>query len=105
MTGPVITRAEMRAFVLALMDVETKDWWLAVILDLPTPVRMLINCAMRYDDGPHGEMVECLSAAADLLRPRWTREEAEQAWEVAHDQSEWRSGDERVIRMITGEEP
>jgi len=124
MTGPVLSRAEQRAFVLALADVPEHLWWTHVVKrHMPTPVfGLVMHAAGREASGHHEEARECLIAAADLLRPRWTREEAEEALEDVHsafmgqhpvtgwpdrhlarEQSAMRH--EHVVRMITGEEP
>ena len=110
MTGQTLTRAEQRAFVLALLDVEPRDWWWDVVHALPSPIRTLIaGSSDYYDSVPYDR--ECLLAAADLLRPRWTREEAESAalnlpmLLALGSPAEQMRAYERVIRMITGEEP
>ena len=96
MTGPVLSRAEQRAFVLALLDVPVEFWWWHVSHRmLPMPVHALLSCACRHDEDVRRE---CLLAAADLLRPRYSWDEADEAarGNVPHVQ---------VVRMITGEEP
>jgi hypothetical protein len=116
MTGPPLTRAEHRAFVLALMDVEPQDWWWDVAYQLSLAPRSLVFLAgrARGDDRR-----ECLLAAADLLRPRWTREEAEHALvqlavmnaRAISNMASREAGrdavhaEERVIRMAMGDEP
>ncbi len=123
MTGPVMTRAEQRAFVIALMDVPSAQWWWRVIrcAGLPLPVEHMLDAASEHDDGGKYQR-ECILAAADLLRPRWTRGEAEEAvadvrlasceagaalTRKASNQHMRRAHKyaSRVIRMITGEEP
>ncbi len=115
-TGPLLSRAEQRAFVLALAEVPMECWWWEVIWKcLPCPVAELVDSARRASI----ERREILLAAADLLRPRYTREEAAKAqqdahhmyaraadaWSTTEDDEEASAADERVIRMITGEEP
>jgi hypothetical protein len=113
MTGPVLSRAEQRAFVLALLDVPVEYWWMQVVSEMPAPVRVLVSMALvdrsqlrrRFDNS------ELLLAAADLLRPRWTREDAESAalnlpmLLALGSQAEQKRAYERVVRMITGDEP
>jgi hypothetical protein len=104
MTGPVLTRAEMRAFVLALLDVPPHLWWWDVISEMPPGVSTLLY---YHGDKPRPHIL----AAADLLRPRWTREDAESAalnlpmLLALGSHAEQRRAYERVVRMITGEEP
>jgi len=78
MTGPVLTRAEQRAFVLALLDVPVELWWWDVARMFSSPVWALMFYAAGTDDSAEAQR-ECIHAAADLLRPRWTRDEADEA--------------------------
>lgn len=108
MTGPLLTRAEQRAFVLALMDVPVGLWWWSVINRMPAPVRRLLRA---HEDGGTDEPRECLAAAADLLRPRYSRDDVEAALvqlAVMNARNDWGAAaktEQDIIRMITGEEP
>ena len=126
-TGPSLTRAEQRAFVLALLDVPAEQWWWKVIIStaFPAPVRALISvaneCDMAADErrrfGVDANSAEdmrraCIEAAADLLRPRYTLWDTRAA--LYAYVSEVRSGNpsavkmnsarERIVRMVLGEE-
>ncbi len=110
MTGPLLTRAEQRAFVIALMDVpDANDWWWEVALGLSHSPWTLVLEASQWGGEARREL---LLAAADLLRPRWPREEAVKAMAdivvvatvFGVDSPKYDSAVERGVRMITGEE-